>query len=279
MGTKTAFKENNGTTAKAGGNMGVGNIKSTSQKLEFVSLADCEQTDYQRKTSDAQVAKIANAFDEAKLGVLTVSLRGGKYHIIDGLHRSLALKAVGYTHALCIVLTGLTYEQEADYFRKQNENKRNIITFDDFEAGLEAKDEMCIKINTIVKANDFSVGCGGFTKIKSVKALFTIVKDYGYNVLDETLFLIATTWNGIQNASTRECLLGVAEFVSRYGMVNFSERLRDKFSGIFYDYSESMRVRGSIGSGTSNKKFCRVLVAHYNKGFNGNSRHRLKWED
>ena len=238
----------------------INNIKTTKQHIEHVELSKCVPTEYQRLTSEIQVKKIAGGFKEAKLGVLTVSLRDGKYHIIDGLHRAKALKILGYTHAPCIVLTGLTYEQEADFFRKQNENKRIITTFDDFKAGLEAKDEMCLNINKILNENEFQIGRGGFFKISSIHALFTIVKDFGYDTLNDTLFLLANTWSDIKQASRSEFLLGTAEFVYRYGIAEFSERLKGKFAVICYDYAEAMRVRGSIGSAASRKKFCQIQI-------------------
>lgn len=255
------------------------NIKATAQRIEHIALSKCVPADYQRITSPAQVTKIAQKFDETKLGVLTVSLRGGRYYIIDGLHRSAALKSLGYTHAPCVVLTGMTYEQEADFFRRQNENKRSITTFDDFKAGLEGKDEMCLRINETVKCNGFQIGRGGFFKIRSIHALFTIARDFGYETLDDTLCVLAHTWGDIAEASHCEWLLGTAEFVHRYGMVEFAGRLRGKFAVISYDYAEAMRVRGSIGSTASRKKFCRILVEHYNKGLRVNSKKRLRWEE
>ena len=253
--------------------------KATNQRLGYVPLGSCIPTNYQRTTKSAQVEKIVEEFNEAQLSVLTVSLRNGHYHIVDGLHRSKALKALGYTHALCIVLTGLTYEQEASLFRRQNENKRNIVTYDDFKAGLEEKDNKCLRINKIVTDNEFQIGKGGFFKLASIQALSTIVDEYGFQVLDDTLCLLAHTWSSIPKASQAESLLGVAEFVNRYGIADFADRMKDKFAVVFYDFSEAMRVKGSIGSGTSRKKFCRILVEHYNKGINGNSKKRLKWED
>ena len=255
-------------------------MKITEQRVERVALSQCVPASYQRVTNDNQVADIVKNFDPAKLGTLTVSLRDGNYYIIDGLHRSKALRAMDYTHALCIVMTGLTYEQEAGYFRRQNQNKRAITTFDDFAAGLEEKDGECMKINDIAKANDFQIGRGkGFFRISSIHALSTIVKDYGYETLDDTLCVLANTWSGIPNATRSECLLGTAEFVSRYGTAHFPERLRDKFAVIYYDYAEAMRVKGSIGSTTSRKKFCRILVEHYNRGLNGRSKKRLVPEE
>lgn len=255
--------------------------KATAQHLEHIKLSECVPTDYQRATNPTQVANIIKRFDEAKLGALTVSLRDGKYHIIDGLHRSVALKSLGYTHALCIVLTGLTYEQEAEYFRTQNQDKRLLKPADLFKAGLAAGDQKCVRINEIVRENGFRIGKGSkdFYKLASIHSLYTIADEYGYDVLEETLRLIVDTWAGIPKATQSESLLGIADFVYRYGRADFAERMKEKFSVVFYDYSESMRVRGSIGSSVSRKKFCRVLVSHYNKGLVHNSRKRLKWEE
>ena len=256
------------------------NMKAPNQRIQLIALDECVAADYQRTTKDQQVEKIINEFDEAKLGVLTVSLRDGNYHIVDGLHRSKALKALGYTHAFGVVLTGLTYEQDAAYFRRQNENRRIIATFDDFKAGLEEKDEMCLNVARIVEANGFQIGRGNsFSQIASIQALFTIVKDFGYQTLDNTLCLLANTWSGIPKATQCESLLGVAEFVSRYGMAEFAERLRSEFGVVYYEFTEAMRMQGSIGSSTSRKKFCRVLVSRYNKGLRSNSKRHLSWEE
>jgi len=247
----------------------------------MVALADIEpDSGYQRPTNAAQVQNIVRNFNEAKLGTLTVSNRGGRYYLIDGAHRSRALRKLGYTHAPCLVLTGLTYQQEADLFRSQSQNVRLLRPGDLFKAGLAAGDGQCLKIDSIVRANGFQIGgdSKNFYKIAAFHTLFSITEDYGYEVLDDTLFLIAGTWNGIPKASQSESLLGVAEFVHRYGIADFEGRLREKFSVIWYDYTEAMRVRGSIGSGPSRKKFCQTLVEHYNRGLARNSKKRLKWE-
>ncbi|MCL2342466.1 MAG: ParB N-terminal domain-containing protein [Firmicutes bacterium] len=255
--------------------------KATNQRIALIALADIAPSDYQRSTNPTQVANIVKRFDEAKLGTLTISERDGQLHIIDGAHRARALRTLGFTHALCVVLSGLTYEQEASYFRNQNQDRRPLTQADLFKAGLASGDEQCVKIHKIIEANGFEIGMSGrnFFKIAAINALYAIAEEYGYAALDDTLCLIATTWSGIERASQRECLLGVAEFIHQYGMVDFAERMRDKFSVIWYDYTEAMRVQGSIGSSTSSRKFCHVLVEHYNRGLNPNSKKRLKWEE
>ena len=256
------------------------NIKATSQRIELIELDRCVPTNYQRETKDGQVENIVSRFTEDKLGVLTVSLRDGNLHIVDGLHRSKALKAEGYTHALAVILTGMTYEQEAEFFREQNENKRPISTLEDFHAGLEANNPMCILIDKTLKAHNFQIGRGSnFYKIGCITTLTTIVKDYGYTVLEDTLRLLADTWAGIPSATESTCLLGVAKFVKHYGLCHFAERMKNKFAVVCYEYAEAMKMSGTRGSNVSRNKFCRILVQHYNRGLNGNSKKRLIWEE
>ena len=253
--------------------------KATNQRLSFIPLTDIEPSDYQRVTNPKQVESIVKHFDEAKLGALTVSLRDGKYYIIDGAHRLSALRSLKFTHALCEILTGLTHEQEADYFRRQGEDKRALKPVDLFKAGIIAGDENCIKINEIVKSNSFQIGFSNnnFYLLGAVHALFSITKDYGYEVLDDTLCLIANTWAGIGRATSGAVLLGVAEFVHRYGVLEFDKRLCDCFGSVWFEYREVMR--GAQYTLKARKYFCRILVDHYNKGLGAKSKKRLKWED
>ena len=249
--------------------------KATNQKFAFIPLSKIEPGDYQRPTKAAQVDSIVKNFDEARLGTLTVSQRDGKFNIIDGSHRLSALRKKGYTHALCEILSGLTYEQEAEYFRSQCEGNRPLKPLDLFKAGIIAGDVKCLKIEEIVKANSFTIGFSykEFKQIGAIQALFSIVDDYGFEVLDDTLCIIANTWAGIGRATSGDCLLGVAEFVHRYGVLDFDKRLSDSFQAIWYEYRESTRR----GKANARKCFCKVLVDFYNKGL-GRGKNRLKWE-
>jgi hypothetical protein len=252
--------------------------KTTSQRFAFIPLDSIEASDYQRSTNPTQVKNITENFDEARLGTLTVSQRGGKYYIIDGAHRLAALRNLKFTHAVCLILTGLTHEQEAEYFCAQKINNRPLRPYDLFKGGLIAGDEMCLRINETVKSNNFKIGYASknFYQIGALDTLFTIAGLFGYEILDDTLCLIANTWAGIARATSGEVLMGVAEFVSRYGVCDFDRRLCDSFSVIWYEYREI--TRKAYHSTAARKNFCRILVEYYNKGFASNSKKRLKWE-
>ena len=255
------------------------NTKITNQRFELIPLDKIESGKYQRPTNAAQVENIVKNFDEAKLGTLTLSLRNGRHFIIDGQHRLVALRQLEYTHCMCEILVGLTNEDEAWYFQNQGTDKRGLKPYDLYKAGLIAGDEKCLKIKEIVEANKFIIGFDNksFHHIGAITALFTVVDDYGFEVLNETLRLIANTWVGTARATGGACILGVAEFVSRYDVADFTSRLHRRFSAVWNDYREI--ARRTMYSAKVRKDFCRVLVRHYNKSLGKNSPNKLRWTE
>jgi len=258
------------------------NNKMTSQTIRLLPVGELLVGGYQRPTNTAQVEKIAARFDEAKLGLPIVSERGGQYHLLDGAHRAAALRKLGYTHAMCIVLTGLTYADEAEYFRTQNQNTRPLTRYNLFKAGLESGDDLCVQIDRITRANGFMVGMANksYNNISAIYALMTICTVYGCDTLDMTLKLLRDTWEGINNVTRREFLVGTAEFVHRFGTAQFAERMRFRsIAEIWQDYlAESSHSNRTSSDPAMRRAFCRVLVRHYNKGLSSNSKKRLVME-
>jgi len=256
--------------------------KSTNQTIRMMPIGELVIGGYQPTTNPSQVDRIVAAFDEAKLGMPIVSERNGQNHLLDGAHRIAALRKIGYTHAMCIVLQGLTYQDEADYFRTQNQNSRPLTKFNLFKAGLEAGDEMCVMIDKICQDNGFTVGMSAtrFNNIAAIYALTTICAVYGYDVLNTTLALLRATWEGVNNATRREFLVGTAEFVHRFGTAEFAERMRFKsIAVIWQDYlAETFQFHRQTSDPSMRKAFCRVLVRHYNQGLGSNSKKRLVME-
>ena len=252
------------------------NEKYTHQDIRMLPIEGLQMGDYQRPTTPSQVDNIASAFDEAKLGVPIVNLRDGKYHLLDGAHRIAALRKLGYTHTLFIVLTGLTYQDECDYFRTQDRNSSALTKYNQFISGLEAQDPLYVAIDQICRANGFTVGMSthDFNTISAIFALTTICIVYGYDTLDLTLALIRSTWDGVNTVTRREFLMGVAEFVHRFGTVKFAERMQFKnIAAIWKDYlaETSLSARQSC-TPAMRRAFCRALVYHYNKGLSAKNR-------
>jgi hypothetical protein len=257
-------------------------LKVPNQKIELIALDDMEpDTKFQRPTKVSQVESIVKKYDDAQLGVITVSWRDGKYQVIDGAHRAKSLRDLGYTHAYCVVLNGLNLAQEADYFRKQNQDRRQTTIGDNFKAGITAEDEQVIRINEIAMSHGFHIGTGvrKSHRLRALTAVYDIVNNYGYEVLDATLKLIAATWPGIRRAAQAEGLVGIAEFASRFNADDFPARMKDRFASVWYEYTVAMSVHASISTVNGRKTFCRVLVEHYNKGLGSNSKRRLRMEE
>ena len=254
------------------------NMYAPKQEVDYLPLDKMVLEGYQRKTKQEQVQDIVDEFNEARLNALIVHrLPGGKFALLDGAHRKNSLEKKGYTHALCIILNGMTYEQRADYFAEQNKNSRPLNQLEKFKAKNEAQDELSVAVNTIVSKNGFTTAKGP-NKIRSLLVLKEICEAHGAFVLDGTLHLIRETWGDEKLALRREFLVGVSEFVRRYGKADFVARMRqyDIYS-IWRKYKEL--YASNNGASAVRLSFCASLVQHYNRGIKRNSRRFLKMED
>ena len=98
------------------------------QSIEGMPLSEICIEPYQRVLNNARVKRIADNFDPARVGVLLLSKRGShSYAIVDGQHRLCAMRQIGVQDAVCIVVVGMTYEDEANYFRIQTKPIQDTI--------------------------------------------------------------------------------------------------------------------------------------------------------
>ena len=205
-------------------------------KIKLVKINELRMSSYQRPTSAKQVDKIAARFDPAKAGLIIVSERDGGLYLVDGAHRVQAMRMNYLESCPAIVLMGLNEQEEADYFRKQDENKRGLSHYDRFRAGVVAGDAVCLEVSDILKRNNFRVSGNASSpfSIKAINTILNIHKRYGPDILDKTLMLIRQTWEDTADAKRGDVLVGVAEFVMRFGTAGFVERLSSvRFSLIY----------------------------------------------
>ena len=86
---------------------------------------------YQRPVNERVVNLLIRDWDEQLLEPLIVSFRDGRFHLVDGQHRVIALRRKNGgsdVMVLCRVYSGLTYEQEAELCFKLDKIY-NIIGF------------------------------------------------------------------------------------------------------------------------------------------------------
>ena len=243
---------------------------------------------YQRILNMKNVAGIVKNFDPAKLGVLVVSHRAdGTYAVLDGQHRLAALRRLGYDAANCIVLEGMTIRQEADYFRRQNENKQSLRINDTFNASLWAEDAESLRIKALMDKYGFRHGKSGQPMcICAIGALQRILRRFGDRTLELTLACIAATWPHDSTILRGEMLAGLGEFWRRYGekltVAQFEARMRKHLPMEMYQEARR-RTQGKTTPATAFNKtirftMCAVYVSAYNKQLRTNSPNRLELE-
>ena len=106
--------------------------RSEIRRTEIASL-NSEQLEldysYQRPTEPERVREIVSQFDPALVNLVKVSARDGHYYVFDGGHTLAALRKVNGKKSfpvLCKVYYGLTYEDEAILFAKQQGNAKKV---------------------------------------------------------------------------------------------------------------------------------------------------------
>ena len=262
--------------------------KEVEQRIECVPLERIVTEQYQRILNMKNVAGIVKNFDPAKLGVLVVSHRkDGTYAVLDGQHRLTALRRLGYDAANCIVLEGMTIQQEADYFRRQNENKQSLRINDTFNASLWAEDAESLRIKELMDQYGFRHGKSGQPMcICAIGALQRILRRFGDRALELTLACIAATWPHDSTILRGEMLAGLGEFWRRYGekltVAQFEARMRKHLPMEMYQEARR-RTQGKTTPATAFNKtirftMCAVYVSAYNKQLRTNSPNRLELE-
>ena len=258
------------------------------QSIERIPLNEICIEPYQRVLNNARVKRIADNFDPARVGVLLLSKRGPhSYAIVDGQHRLCAMRQIGVSDAVCIVVVGMSYEDEANYFRIQTRDANPLNAYSLYKAGVEAKDEHFLRIEAILLKNEYTVGLNAEPMvITAVNTLSRVMTMQGEAALDLALQSIRDAWHGDSTALRREMLAGVAEFARRYATRFTAETFRQRLGNLlpadlFFEYRS--RCEGRVNTNSAFKPiylqiFCSMLRDYYNKGLGSTSKLRLKEE-
>lgn len=207
------------------------NNQNLDEDIDVVSVVEIKFAPYQRGQNREQISQMASAWDFKKCDPITVSRRkDGTDYCIDGQHRVLSAMKAGEPELLARVLTGLTYEQEADLFYQAQKSRRAMRPTDAWNASLEAKHSNTVEINTIVDSlggkvnknpsNDHGINCPG--------QLWKIHEYAGPKVLYGLLDVIADAWPSYKlggPASEARMLGGMMFFVFNHGDEFKRERL------------------------------------------------------
>lgn len=154
-----------------------------------VSLMRLDKS-YQRETNNENIQKLIRDWDNDRCDFLLASYRDEKFYVVDGQHRLTAAKYKGIEELPCIILTGLTREQEARLFARQNENVKKLTIYDVFKANIANGDtsipeiKIDMEIDRICKKHGIKVKVTNrYTykerTLRSLSATRRIIKTYG----------------------------------------------------------------------------------------------------
>jgi uncharacterized protein DUF6551 len=195
---------------------------------------------FQRPIQQSRVERYTKQFEPKLVGLLTVSLRAnGKYVILDGQHRWMVLVERGYTEALCEVLTGLTFEQEAAIFHGRNISRTRLKPGDYFRARLAANDPIAKAINEIVTKAGYRMelqpqihwhSSSGYSDPNAIVSISAVERIFNTGMLPNTLNTIKAAWPSQPSFFLKaELMLGMAAFLRLYPE-SHEDRLTDMLS-------------------------------------------------
>lgn len=196
-------------------------------KIQPISTADLHSgLPYQRPVRQRHVNKLAREWDPTYLTPIEVSLRDGKYNIVNGQHRVAAIRRImGGKDTLvnCLVYTGLTYEQEAAMYFLLDKTTGHLKLANAIKALLESgTDPTVIDIKQRIERAGFTWALdkptGVTYEIKPVRAVMDAYAQLGAPGFSRMLGLIAGAWHGAQISLTAGMIAGMALFLKTHEM-------------------------------------------------------------
>ena len=238
---------------------------------QVVPVSELRLGKYQRSVSMQKVKLMAKNFDKNLLGTITVSNRGGRLYVIDGQHRVVLARIAGLNELMALVYEGLAYEEEAEYFNKlngANGEQIRLVRVDIFNANVEAKEEISVKIKNIVESLGLKISkTSANNTIVAINSVLKVYKKYGEYGLTQTLNILKDTWNGESMSFHNIMLTGTAEFLNIYNKdVNFSEEVFIKQLSKIPPVKAVREAKNDTTTNSTNVKVMNTLIRYYNLG-------------
>ena len=229
---------------------------------------------YNRGIRRAHVNEIKNGFRDDMVQPAIVSFRDGRYYIVDHQHQSQAIfelnKCDPNTPILCKVLTGLTYEQEADLYYRLNTGSKPLNFNDKMVGRIEAKDPEALAFRDVVESCGYVIGGRANNSLRAVSLAWKMFEKDGGNLLMSVLTLTYACWpDNISGADSR-IMEGIAEFLRHHQGEYQFDRFVKMLSPI--DPLEIVRKSTDFYKRTDLKSFTRpycvyiTLLDYYNRG-------------
>ncbi len=177
--------------------------------------------DYQRPMNWTKVKSIARAFDPYSVGVLAVvPLGNGFYQVLDGQHRTEAMRMVGTVSALCEILPGMAVAKEAATFTTRNNGVTKLSPRDGFNAKVQQGDSGALAIIEVASTLGLTVVLNGSVKsgqIRPTAGLYEIYNKGGRNLVYRVLSWSSEAWGPCAGCFDTNILYGITQVISHHG--------------------------------------------------------------
>lgn len=247
-------------------------VPSVHFELIPIKLLVSNQT-YQRPISNAHVGRTAQSFNVYQINPVKVSRRDGTNYVFDGQHTIETVATASgsrETPVWCMIYDDLGYEQEADIFANQKKYTRPLKSIEIFNANIEAENDVQMTIKSVVESYNLTISSRKVPgHISAVSALEYIFDKFGYRVLDRTLFLLVSTWEGEVDSLSSNMLKGVAKLVVSYGDQLNDEEFVNRLSKV--SVREIIRTAKDRHAGTQG--YAEAMLLQYNKRL----KYPLRW--
>lgn len=168
----------------------------------------------QRELRPGWAATIAADFDPDRFTPPLLSLRHGKFYVVDGQHRFEAMRLMGWEEqqVQCWVYEGISEAEEADLFLWHN-NRKSISSFDSFRIGVTAERAEEVDIDRIVRAVGLKVAVGADGGIGATTALRKVYAN-GPATLTRTLKIVHNSYG--DDGLRGEVIEGIGRLCARW---------------------------------------------------------------
>lgn len=232
---------------------------------------------YQRPIEKNVVEHLVKEWDERLFDPIAVSFRDGKFHVVDGQHRIIALRQMNdgkHVMVACKVYSGMTYQQEADFCYKLDKAKKRLNLSQSTNAIAESGvDAEISAIKAIVESCGFIWALrekgGNVGEITATRATINTYRLLGSAAFTRMMRLLRDTWHGSACSLTARVLSGLALFIKTYETEMNDKVFISQLSRV--DPEEIIR-RGKLDFSTAKYalRFARVILEKYNVGKGSN---------
>lgn len=228
----------------------------------------------QRNIRLNRIKKIVKNFNPRSVGTLTISFRDGKYYILDGQHRAVALMQLGYKEWDCVVLEGLTVEDEGRIYKNKADSAAHNA-YEKYKSDLVIKDPLTLKLKDLVESTGLQIA-----ERKKRDALGCINDLYYCIKKDEKLLIITinllkdnfTCEHGITGVELRGLFLFLEKAMANdiFNLNYFVSRFKSKLQGQILKLAAQTKEANYT---TAHRGYALTLLHLYN--FNREAKNRL----